>query len=694
MNDYPNQGLLTDDSEFTKYERSLNFLYYRIYNAFVDELGLICSYSDFNSVINLDDFLSEMIEVCQEHGHDSKEAHEKVLGLVAPGIHATRSPTLNFTPAAAAASMFNISKMLFPSATMTADAYAKMFNIDLESSIENLADAIGQGMKNINVPPGANIFNRGGRDGGGFVNDDGELIIDPPRRTGDYFHHEPVKNELNWTLLLENTMQGTEPFWDSGQTQTCFVAKFNMIQFPNDDVALKQYYEGVLIPVLRNSVQANKRFTADVGTYFTYANFKQYINEIIQSISIYYFFANGFAYCNQPGLVNNNEALRYLRQELFNTTQLQRFQQLGQLIESLPVPQTLINAIAQYHGWYSNSPESNATLYCNIPHGVFDNNLYSSELVNGRTGALNRLNSDIILGEIAKLTGPIVNTSSPVDDQKSTDKFLGLLLNTIPGWRNSSVGGSSFSTDVYDEAHWNEFMNSPTVQSVKMLTDAPSLASAVHELYPRYLDDDTPHRYYSLGDKVPGYLQAYWTPLAWSDPPSYVGVNSHGIIKPQPRTVKERFLKDTIYHELESYSNVMIWVNAPLFDDIGGILSKGFTLFPTLSTSAYGSNISSPIQWWFDDGNRFPPLVPVIPSAFTKDQQPPCTYRATNMSINQCTPNRLLAVQKLLDVQDFFEITSPSANRASNKSSGRRGRRGKSSSKAVDEVKEEGMEVK
>ena len=64
------------------------------------------------------------------------------------------------------------------------------------------------------------------------------------------------------------------------------------------------------------------------------------------------------------------------------------------------------------------------------------------------------------------------------------------------------------------------------------------------------------------------------------------------------------------------------------------------------------------------------------------------------MSINQCTPNRLLAVQKLLDVQDFFEITSPSANRASNKSSGRRGRRGKSSSKAVDEVKEEGMEVK
>merc|ERR1711966_621613 len=339
-------------------------------------------------------------------------------------------------------------------------------------------------------------FNRGGGGGSGVVNDDGGLIIDPPSHNA-YMHHEPVKNVLNWSLLLENTMQGTEPFWDSGSTSTCFVAKFNMIQFPNDDVELKKYYETVLIPVLRNAVQANKRYNADLSVFFTYDIFKQYINEVIQSVAIYYFFANGFAYCNEPGLVNNNEALRFLRQELFSTAQLQRFQQLGQLIDSLPIPQTLINAIAQYHGWYSNSAEPNATLYCNIPHGIFLDNLFQGPDVSGGTGCLNHLKVDVILGEIDKLTQPFVDTGNLVADKRNSDKFLGLLLNTIPAWASSSVGGSFFATDVYDEAHWNEFLNSPVVNSVTLYADHPSLERSTHMLHPYYTDDTAVNRYHS-----------------------------------------------------------------------------------------------------------------------------------------------------------------------------------------------------
>jgi len=51
------------------------------------------------------------------------------------------------------------------------------------------------------------------------------------------------------------------------------------------------------------------------------------------------------------------------------------------------------------------------------------------------------------------------------------------------------------------------------------------------------------------------------------------------------------------------------------------------------------------------------------------------------MSLNQCLPNRLIAIQKLLDVQDFFTITSPTAIR---EKTGRRGRKSNAKSKSSE----------
>jgi hypothetical protein len=59
------------------------------------------------------------------------------------------------------------------------------------------------------------------------------------------------------------------------------------------------------------------------------------------------------------------------------------------------------------------------------------------------------------------------------------------------------------------------------------------------------------------------------------------------------------------------------------------------------------------------------------------------------MSVNQCTPNRLLAVQKLLDVQDFYEISSPTANKEKSFGGGRRGKRGRKGSKPEAKVEED-----
>lgn len=669
---------------------ALDNLYDEVFKLVSKELDLSCSLTDFNKIIDKKQFISEMAAVVKEHGSDSPDAHSKLLGFAAAGVgmYANRG-TIN--PAAAATSMFNIARLLYPQTTFAFEQFAAKYDIDLGASIAGLADAIGSGMKGGNMPFGANIFNRGGRGGkGGGPNDDGELRFVPDDYRDDYYHHEPVKNELVWNLGLENTMQGTEPFWDSNAIRSCFVGKFNMMQFPNDDVDLKYYYETVLIPVLRNAVQANKRYNADLSSFFTYDMFKTYINEVIQSVAIYYFFANGFAYCNQPGLVNNNEALRYLRQELFSTAQLQRFQQLGQLIDSLPIPQTLINAIAQYHGWYSNSPEACTTLYCNIPHGIFVDNTYQNSSVWGRAGCLDKLQTDVILGEINKLNSPFVSDSTPEENQRKSDKFLGLLLNTIPGWRNSSVGGSAFSTDLYDEAHWNEFMNSPVINTVTLYKGASQQRTSRY-LYPQYDISGLSYnyRYHSVGSDTPGYLQAYFTPLEYSDPPTYSKIAPHGIIKPQARSIQWSMPIGSNFIVCETSSNIMVWANGALFDNNGSPKTRGFTLFPTDLTQYMGSNIASPYLWHIDNGDRGEYQAGVFGYASVRNNQPPCTYNTTNMSLNQCMPNRLLAVQKLLDIQEFFDLTSGAAVREKPRSGGRRGRRGNSKKSGGSEVSSE-----
>jgi len=668
-------------SDISSCDFNIDCLYQDVYYEFQREFGITCSLDGFNKYIDKENFKDSILDVIiKKDTLNSADILPHVLGLVIPGVGQITELTEN--PAGKGQAMFNIATALFPQTAGTAKFYADMFNLDIAVGMEDLADKIGQQMKTISIP-GTNIFNRGGRSsgGGGRTNDEGELETSGKAYNG-YMHHEPVKNSLNWNLDIDNTMLGTLPIWESGSERTCFIGKFNMIQFPNDDVALREYYEYTFLPVLRNAMQANKRYTADLSVFFTYDMFKQYINEVIQSIAIYYFFANGYAYCNEPGLVNNNAALRHLRQELFATAQLQRFQQLGQLLDSLPIPQTLINAVAQYHGWYSNSPEPGASLYCNIPHGVFkDNSLQITS--SGVTCIIDRLQENVIVNEIIKLNAPIVDTQNPAVDARNTQKFLGLLLNTIPGWRNSSVSGSFFATDLYDEAHWNEFMNSPTVHTVTMFTNQSNVTAKYADHYPQYTNNINTERYFSVGSDVPGYLQAYWTPIAFTDSGND-DVTHHGIIKSQPREISWNLPTTGTGCACRTWSNVIVWKDEGLMlTTDGNLVGKGFTLYPTKLTERFGSNIASPVVWKFDNGLRtdrvdYPDVLATADGSF---QQPACTYNTINMSLNQCLPNRLIAIQKLLDVQDFFTITSPTAIR---EKTGRRGRKSNAKSKSSE----------
>jgi hypothetical protein len=264
----------------------------------------------------------------------------------------------------------------------------------------------------------------------------------------------------------------------------------------------------------------------------------------------------------------------------------------------------------------------------------------------------------------------------------TSDRFLGILLNTIPGWRTSSVSGSSFDTDVYDEAHWNEFMNSPIVTQVTTYPNDPNETTISREVKPEYVGEDRATHYYTIGSNTPGYLQAYYTPVSWD-----AGTSSykfHGIVKSQGLNVNSRmgYYNDPARAvECRIYSNVIVWTNdRHLFTHEGYSTNRGFTLYPSSVTQNFGSNIASPILWHFDNGERpgMQGYSDVYGTVSATLQQPICTYDTVNMSLNQTRENRLLCIQKQLDVQEFYDVVNPVGNKE--RKSNRRGRKVKSDS--------------
>lgn len=113
-------------------------------------------------------------------------------------------------------------------------------------------------------------------------------------------------------------------------------------------------------------------------------------------------------------------------------------------------------------------------------------------------------------------------------------------------------------------------------------------------------------------------------------------------------------------------------------------VTRGFTTWPNFHTQNLGSNIGSFIGIYQDDGIR--PVTNVTPSIINWSQRPFGSTYLTNMSVVQCTPNRLLVIQKWLDVQEFYSnISSDKSSSGGRKSRSKsRGKFDKTDETAVD----------
>jgi len=503
----------------------------------------------------------------------------------------------------------------------------------------------------------SNIFTK---DKGSNRNDAGTVYHKPDLSpsSNNVINYEPDKVQVDWNLGIESSMAGTKPNWKPTLYSSCFYATIRELSIPSTDTESMAYFKNDFLPYVKNSINANKKYNAALYDFMDYATFRGYINRIIKAISIYHFFADIYDYTNADIRINNNAGIRYLRNELVQTAQLQRLASLKQLINSFPFPQTLQNSVAQYYGWYSSSEIPFTSIYCNVPPVFVSNSVDPGDDNSGYIFSFktNVINDAIDMLNFTDLSG---------DALIKMNKTVAVLSNTIAGWRSSNVG-SSYFTDVYDEQHHTCWLNGPSIMSVA------GVALDIDIKHPELANSDdynTPVKYFSKTNVPHGYLDGYMSTITGT-------VSAHvsnGYQIPMPLATVDRFS----HQPLDLTSNVFCYTEratASLIGPAGVSASRGMILLPQSGPeSSWLGSSGLPFQCVTDTS------VIGSPKMLVSLRQPSDTSLVTNASLNQFLFARNLVLQKWLDIQDFgFNPKSDGKDSKFDKRPGRGGRGGKS----------------
>lgn len=516
----------------------------------------------------------------------------------------------------------------------------------------------------------SNIFNSGGGEksgsGGSSNNDFGKLYERfDPSSTGNFINYEPDKLSFDWNLGLDTTMNGQAPFWLPTQYSTCFVAAIRKLGIPSQDLESAKNFQDTLVPYLRNKINSDKRYNAQLAEFFTWQNYQDYTNRFIKACSVYHFFANLYDYTNQDIRINNNAGIRYMRDNLVQTAQLQRLASLKQLLDSMPFPQTLQNSIAQYYGWYSTSESPMAQIYCNVPD-VFRST--GTTVGIGETTYLDSFIPDIIETQMSQLN---YYDKAP-DDRRPYYKLMSILNNVIPGYASSNIG-SSYITDVYDENHMTMWLNGPTI--IRMVSGAAGTGFGTKDLMHPYLhvvsNTSANVSYFSKTNEPHGYLEGYHSTVS-GNPITHI---SSGYQSPVGLTTTDNFASD---HTTVT-SNIFGYVDrnsATLRGTGQTTASRGMVLLPSQGEGNYLSATPLPILYGQDIGT--PGSVKVTFDVY----RPSDCVEITNANLQQFVFNRNAVLQKWIDIQDY------SGGLSNSSSGGKRSKfsRGRSKDKAEDKT--------
>lgn len=354
------------------------------------------------------------------------------------------------------------------------------------------------------APPASGGGGRGETFGGtGSTQPIGENFV-------NYVH--PTK-KLDYNLGIPTSLRGTDPFdvneiTSDGVTSSCLTCKVVEFKLPTEDDTFNSYYSKVWIPLIRDYLQGEKRLNTNLASLITPDRFKDYIERIAKALQLYHFIVNIFNYNLLGEGMNSNAGLRYIRESMFTTTNLQKLPLLRERLDGLPWPQTLDSEMA-YHGFiYSQSDSPYSGNLMNVPD-IFVSN-FSQEGTAPTLSAITSILPNIVQATIDSLDFQDLIAGGTRQDML---KMVGAICNTTD-FQNSKV--SSIQVEPFNDPVFNtEFVNN----SMFFSTQASSTSGVWEDLTlmrpAEGPDPYTPVPFYSYTNDVPGMLQSTWTPVKY-----------------------------------------------------------------------------------------------------------------------------------------------------------------------------------
>lgn len=661
------------DLGITESDLTINHARWYLDQAY-DQIELKCKEEGINLAITRDEFLLEYDQTCTKttfaslHNYvtkvstailASKEDEKHGLGFVAPpnvvaGTVAGAVGISRFFPGDRFA---NIASDVIGSLS---DQAGQAVQMKVDEMISNISGGIlggGPNKPGRPAPPASGGGDRGETYGGtGSTQPIGTNFV-------NYVH--PTK-KLDYSLGIPTNLRGTDPFdkqYDKGGSVLFSALTMKVIKFelPREEPMFKSFYENIWVPQVRDYLQGEKKLNTNLAKLVTADRMQKYLETVGRALQIYHFFVNVFNYNLLGEGMNTNAGLRFIREDMFSTTNLQRLSLLKERLDGLPWPQTFDSEIA-YHGLiYTQSDIPFSGCIMNVPD-IFLSNVYVP-VAGDEVCVIDSIRPDIIQDTLDKLDFRDLTQGT---DREDMLRFIGAICNTT-NFQSSMV------SSVQIEPYTDPVFNTEYVNNNVYLSQVPNPASAnafdtVRIIYPRSgVNSYDPVDFYSYTNDVPGMLQGTFAPTANNN--AYY----EGFWQPVPTITAFSTTNPTA--TVTNVSNIMFFVdsipNQTLVDGVGAVSSRGGFVH---------SNPSTQSCWKSNDFIEQPTYVRDTTNSKWSNRsnqlKPYGSQLIVNMSIQQCFQQRKQYFSQIMESSGWAIGRDMSGMKVSN--SGRKKRYGKS----------------
>lgn len=456
------------------------------------------------------------------------------------------------------------------------------------------------------------------------------------------YEHPTVK--LDYSLGILGTTKGTSPFDqqynDPNNSNIVLESPLTLkvVEFilPNDEDYFNTYFSQEWVPYIREALQGEKRLNTNLSLLLTPTRMKTYIQKVATAMQIYHFFVNVFNYCRLSEGMDMNAGLRYMREQMFTTTNLQKLSLLRSRLDSLPWPQTLDSEIAYQGMIYTQSDCPFSGMRMNVPDIFVSSTPTFSSSTENTYSVITSLHGDLIQGQLDSLD----YQNDPAAERIDALKMIGSICNTTE-FQKSRVGSFQFEPFT-DPIYNNQFANSGVTMDQTPSPTSANFAPLTVNFPVKGEHIYTPVNYYSYTNDVPGMLQATWTPAKTSAATDWLG-----FWKPRAGTT---VFKRKPNQEVSTKSNIMFFIankgTDTLVDQTGAVADRGGFMH---------ANIDIQSCWAANDFVENPVWTSVLGAvdATTVQKKPFGSQRIINMSLELNNYQRIQYFRQIMETSGW-----------------------------------------